>query len=92
MTPELRKSGIEVLGDVPWGSHFCQFYETKKDLLELLVPFFKAGLENNESCLWIIADPMTMADALSAMEKSVPHFQKYLKKKVLKYCPTWVGL
>ena len=37
----LRKTGIEVIGDVPWGTHFCQFYETKQDLLDVLVPYFK---------------------------------------------------
>jgi len=87
MPAELRKSGVEFLGDIPWGSHFCQFYETKKDLLELLVPYFRAGLENNEYCLWIIADPMTTKDALHALEKNVPHFQQYLEKKSIEILP-----
>jgi hypothetical protein len=43
MAEELRKSGIEVLGDLPWGAHFCDFYETRDDLLELLVPISKPG-------------------------------------------------
>ncbi len=34
MGEELRKTGIEVIGDVPWGTHFCQFYETAQDLLD----------------------------------------------------------
>lgn len=37
-----RKSGIDLLGDMPWGTHFCLFYETKEDLLATLVPYFKA--------------------------------------------------
>jgi len=28
----LRRSGLELIGDVAWGTHFCQFYETKQDL------------------------------------------------------------
>lgn len=28
---------IRVIGDVPWGTHFCCFYETKQDLLDTLV-------------------------------------------------------
>jgi DNA-binding CsgD family transcriptional regulator len=47
----LRKSGLPAVGDVPWGSHFCIFYETKRDLLDILVPYFRAGLENNELCV-----------------------------------------
>jgi hypothetical protein len=44
-----RKTAIEAIGDVPWGSHFCLFYQTKEDLTDILVPYFKAGLENNGS-------------------------------------------
>ena len=50
MTTELRKSGISTVGDVPWGTHFCHFYETKEDLLDILIPYFKTGLENSEFC------------------------------------------
>ena len=87
MAEQLRQSGIEGLGEIEWGSHFCQFYETKEDLLELLVPYFKAGLENNEYCLWIIADPMTIDDALRGLQKTVPDFQKYLQKKSIEILP-----
>lgn len=76
-----------MLGDIPWGAHFCQFYETKKDLLELLVPFFKAGLQNNEYCLWIVADPMTVEDAFDALQKNVPNFQEYVENKSIEILP-----
>jgi len=46
MNKNLRSSGIDIIGDVPWGTHFCQFYQTKEDLMDILVPYFKAGLEN----------------------------------------------
>jgi len=45
MNKNLRTSGIDIIGDVPWGTHFCQFYQTKEDLMNILVPYFKAGLE-----------------------------------------------
>jgi hypothetical protein len=28
---------IEVIGRAPWGTHFCQFYETAQDLVDILV-------------------------------------------------------
>jgi hypothetical protein len=35
MATEMRKTGVDVVGDmVAWGAHFCLFYETKEDLLE----------------------------------------------------------
>ncbi|MCW3106895.1 MAG: domain S-box protein [Segetibacter sp.] len=78
---ELRKSGIDVLGDIPWGLHVCQFYETKKDLLDLLIPYFKAGLENNEFCLWITCNPLTKENALEELRKSIPNFDHFLAKQ-----------
>ena len=72
----LRKSGIEVVGDVPWGTHLCQFVKTKEDFLELLVPYFKAGLEGNEFCMWVTSDPLTVEDAEEALRKAVPDYQR----------------
>ena len=39
-----RNSGIDIIGGVPWGTHFCQFYQTKKDLMDILVPYFNLSL------------------------------------------------
>jgi hypothetical protein len=51
MGNEWRVSGIDVVGNVAWGTHTCHLYQTKEDLLDILVPYFKAGLTNNEFCL-----------------------------------------
>jgi C4-dicarboxylate-specific signal transduction histidine kinase len=78
MLTEMRKSGVEVVGDMPWGSHFCLFYETRADLLETLVCYCKAGLENQEFCLWVVAEPLTRADAREALKRAVPDIDQYL--------------
>jgi C4-dicarboxylate-specific signal transduction histidine kinase len=75
---QLRKSGIEVVGDVPWGSHFFMFYETKEDLLDTLVPYFKAGLETGELCLWVVSEPLTEDEARDALRESVTEFERYV--------------
>jgi MEDS: MEthanogen/methylotroph, DcmR Sensory domain len=59
MTTEMRKTGVDVVGDMPWGTHFCLFYETTADLLETLVAYCKAGLQSREFCLWVVAAPLT---------------------------------
>jgi signal transduction histidine kinase len=74
---ELRYSGIEILGELPWGSHFCNFFESKDDLLQILVPYFKAGLINNEFCLWITSDPVTVEAAYEALRNEIEDFDKY---------------
>jgi hypothetical protein len=82
-----RNSGIALIGDLPWGSHFCQFYRTKKDLLDVLIPYFRAGLENNELCVWVTSDFLTREGALKAMEKGVPRFSEYLAKGQIEIFP-----
>ncbi len=69
---ELRRSGIDIVGDIPWGTHFCHFYETKDDLLDILIPYFKAGLENNEFCLWIISPPRSEEEMRRALRQAIP--------------------
>ena len=56
MVPDLREMGIEDLGEMPWGTHLCAFYESKDDLLELLLPYFEAGLRNDEFCMYIASE------------------------------------
>src|SRR6266850_1643199 len=78
MTTALRQTGIEPVGEMPWGTHFCHFYETKDDLLETLIPFFKAGLESNESCAWVISEPLNEAEVWKALDRTVPDFDRYV--------------
>jgi C4-dicarboxylate-specific signal transduction histidine kinase len=78
MTTALRQTGIEPVGEMPWGTHFCHFYETKDDLLETLLPFFKAGLESNEFCAWVISEPLNEAEVWKALDRTVPDFDRYV--------------
>jgi PAS domain S-box-containing protein len=74
----LRPTGLSVIGDIPWGSHFCHFYETKQDLLDMLVPYFKAGLENKEFCFWVVSQPLTVKEAKHALRQAVPDLDRHL--------------
>jgi transcriptional regulator with GAF, ATPase, and Fis domain len=77
-TNMMRRAGIDVVGDIPWGTHFCLFYDTKADLLETLVSYCKAGLQSQEFCLWVVAPPVTREDALEALRQAVPSFDRYV--------------
>ena len=77
MATEMRKSGIDVVGDMPWGSHFCLFYETKEDLLDTLISYCKTGLESDEFCLWVVAEPLTIEEAADAMKDAMPDFNRF---------------
>jgi signal transduction histidine kinase len=79
MATEMRKTGIDVVGDVAaWGAHFCLFYETKQDLLDTLISYCKSGLESEEYCLWIVAEPLRVGEATDALKDAVPALDRYL--------------
>src|SRR5260370_1948992 len=75
---ETRKTGIDVIGGMPWGTHFCLFHETKEDLLPTLTSYCKAGLESEEFCLWVVAEPLTIEEAINALKDAVPDLDRYL--------------
>lgn len=73
----MRNSGLDAAGYIPWGTHLCQFYRTKADLIDTLVPYFKAGLEANEFCMWVTSEPLTAAEAEAALAKALPRFSRF---------------
>jgi PAS domain-containing protein len=77
----MRKTGVDVVGDMPWGTHFCLFYETTADLLETSVSYCKAGLESQEFCLWVIAEPLSVEEATGALKRAVPDLERYLSDR-----------
>jgi PAS domain S-box-containing protein len=77
---EIRKLGIDILSEASWGTHLCQFYQTKEDLIDILVPYFKAGLENNEFCMWVTSEPLRVEDAKKSLRKVVEKLDDYIKK------------
>ncbi len=87
MIPGTRKSGIDVIGDLPWGTHFGLFYKTKQDLIDFLVPYFEAGLKNNEFCMWVTAEPLNAGEAKACMAEALHDFDVYLDKGQIEIIP-----
>ncbi len=87
MSIELRKSGIDIIGDIPWGTHFCQFYRTPQDLADLLVPYFAAGLASGEFCMWITSEPLDRAAAIRALAAAVPDIEDHLREGRIEVLP-----
>jgi DNA-binding CsgD family transcriptional regulator len=83
----LRNTGIGVMGHMPWGTHICVYYETKKDLLDTAVTYFKAGLLGNEMCIWAISDPITEADARRALRLALPDLDHHLARGHIELLP-----
>lgn len=87
MDKELRTVGIAGIDETPWGTHFCQFYESKEGLIDLAVPYFKAGLENNEFCVWVTSVHLNEEDTRKAMTRAVPQFDRYIQGGQIEIVP-----
>ncbi len=69
------------------GKHLCQFYFTKKDLLDILVPYFSEGLSNDEFCLWVTSGLLKVEDARKALRKAVPNLNDYVRNGQIEILP-----
>ena len=87
----LRESGIAAIGTVAWGTHLCQFYETRDDCFQALIPYFKAGLEAGEYCVWVLSQPSDKSEALAALGTAVPDIAaRYQRGDIdLRYAAEW---
>jgi MEDS: MEthanogen/methylotroph, DcmR Sensory domain len=70
--PGITDCGVPGIKPVVYGSHLCHFYPNRQELIESLVPFFEAGLRNNERCLWVTADPLPATEAKMELARVVP--------------------
>jgi hypothetical protein len=83
----MRQTGIDVIGDCAWGTHFCQFYQSAQDLTEILVPYFQAGLENNEACMWVTSPALTENQAESSLRTVASDFDSRRQKGQIEILP-----
>ncbi len=74
-------SGLPAVGIIPWGAHFCVFYETNQDLLHVLARYFSAGLSANEFCLWLISPYQfpSISEGTKALAQVLPGLAQHLK-------------
>jgi PAS domain S-box-containing protein len=86
----LRNSGIAPLGPIPWGTHFCLFYETDGDLADLTVSYLAAGLQQHELCFWLVAAPLTVDSAKDALRRVVPDLDHYGEAVQFQPAPDWL--
>ena len=64
-------SGLDIAPQLRWGSHLAHFFGAGDELRDVLVPYFKAGLENHERCLWVTGRAFNTADARAALGAAV---------------------
>lgn len=87
MNGERIKTGMDLLEEVLWGTHVLLFYQTRKDLIETLFSYFKAGLENKEFCLWVTSEVLGEIKAKKGMRKMITDFNQYINHKQIEIVP-----
>lgn len=81
---EYRNFGIRaIIEPIPWGTHIAQIYEIKEDLIEILVPYLKTGLEANEFCVWITPEILNCKEVKEALKEKLSNINKYIRSKQL---------
>ena len=73
---ETSPSGLPNVPSLQWGTHMAHFFGVGHELRDVLVPYFKAGLENDERCLWVTGEQFSADDARSALRAAVPDLDR----------------
>ncbi|MGE5579486.1 MAG: MEDS domain-containing protein [Bacillota bacterium] len=79
MRQQTTDFGLSCLGQVPWGTHVCHFYENSSEALEVAVPYVRSGLRQQEACVWVCASREDADDACHALEGAVPDLSRRLE-------------
>lgn len=87
MINNLRDSGINTIGHISWGTHIANLFTDKKEIFEVVVPFIKSGLVNNELCLWIYTQNTPYEDIKSALKDCLEDIDSYMENGQLILIP-----
>ena len=74
-------SGLQTVPHLQWGSHLAHFFGSGSELRDVLVPYFVAGLENNEQCLWVTGQAFNAEQARSALRAAIPDLDRRERAK-----------
>jgi DNA-binding CsgD family transcriptional regulator len=86
-SPGVRRTGIEALGQQPWGTHVSLFYESTEDLLDVHAKYLGAGLADGEFCIWALPGPLDPNKALKSLRNSIPDFECHLRQNRIELIP-----
>ncbi|MGE5613522.1 MAG: MEDS domain-containing protein [Bacillota bacterium] len=87
MDSNLRDSGIKVIGNIPWGTHIAQLYDSPLECCKVVMPFIQQGLRNNEFCVWIYNKDENYEEIKSVIRKHFKDLNKYIDSGCLRLIP-----
>ncbi len=74
-----RKNITVSVGEIPMGPGHSLFYRSREELINMLVPFFETGLENNQYCIWAPTRLLNKEDISEVMAEAMLDYDEYSK-------------
>ncbi|MGI6777910.1 MAG: MEDS domain-containing protein, partial [Acetivibrionales bacterium] len=87
MENDIRESGIDIIGNILWGTHIGQIYSTKEEYFAIAAPYIQRGLMNNELCVWIHGKDMGCEDVKDIIGGYCRDIDIYLESGQLRIIP-----
>lgn len=87
MNGNLRNSGIDIIGDIPWGTHIGQLYSSKADFFDVGAPYIQSGLADNELCLWIYSQNTSYEEVKDNIGRFAGNIDEYIESGQLMIIP-----
>jgi len=78
---------VNLTHSFPWGTHICYFYQKEEDLMDILLAYIKAGLENNEFCVWVTSEDLNDEEAKKKLKSEIKNYNEFLKKGQIEIFP-----
>ena len=66
-----RTNAVDLVKGARAGSHFCLFYKSSNDLVDLLSEYFKSGIEKGDFCIWVTSEGGVEEKARANMQNSL---------------------
>lgn len=87
MNNNLRDSGIETVGKIRWGTHICFLYSSKEEYFQIVAPYIKSGLTNNELCIWVYFQNISCDEIKGILGNYIENIDVYIKNGQLLIIP-----
>jgi PAS domain S-box-containing protein len=83
---------IRSIADLIPGDHLCCIYDTDEEHRNIITPFLRKGLEQNEKVVYIVdaRDPQTIINYLKTDDVDIEHYQKKGQFSILTSTDTYL--
>jgi hypothetical protein len=88
-----RDPVLDSLTDFPCGTHACQFYRNRQDLIDAAAAFVDSGIKAKELCVWVTPDVLTADETVEAVRKQLRNLNASIHLDQLEVFPRseWVS-